>query len=210
MRLINAVLASNVTFVLFYLWLLLDIRWFVSKRWWELNLNFVSESTCTFPSNFWSTAGQDAWLSSEMGEISFTSTTILNWKVHTFGTFTLTCELNSGTKYVMRYVYSITEMKYSVSFKMTINKYCVLHQSKRTLFRQLSWNRHKNKFRNIDIYGEIMSLALQQTCCVRSSWLPRPHGRAYQPPAVSRSHTDTCQESLLSVKSGDTRRALSS
>ena len=33
------------------------------------------------------------------------STTILNWNVHKFGTFTLTCELNSGTKNVMRYVY---------------------------------------------------------------------------------------------------------
>ena len=42
-----------------------------------------------------------------------------------------------------------------------------------------------------------------------SNWPPRPLVRAHLPPVESRNHTDTGQELLLSVKSGDTRRAQS-
>ncbi|KAK3100618.1 hypothetical protein FSP39_022674 [Pinctada imbricata] len=76
-----------------------------------------TESSCTFPSNFWSTSGQDAWLSSEMGSLNFTSTTIIGWKVHTFGTFTLTCELQSGTQYVMR---SNSFQRYNLPFEVFV------------------------------------------------------------------------------------------
>ncbi|XP_063417620.1 uncharacterized protein LOC134700185 isoform X2 [Mytilus trossulus] len=54
-----------------------------------------SEGACTFPS-----ALNGDWYSSNGGELTFTSNTFSNFKVASFGTFTFTCEMSSGTQYV--------------------------------------------------------------------------------------------------------------
>ncbi|VDI24872.1 Hypothetical predicted protein [Mytilus galloprovincialis] len=92
-----------------------------------------TDGTCTFPS-----ALTGDWYSSNGGELTFTSNTFSNFKVASFGSFTFSCELSSGTQYV-----SSSEDTMTVSDISTI---CELSDYSTLSYHMLLKNKNRGYF----------------------------------------------------------------
>ncbi|XP_076070559.1 uncharacterized protein LOC143042175 [Mytilus galloprovincialis] len=116
-----------------------------------------TDGTCTFPS-----ALTGDWYSSNGGELTFTSNTFSNFKVASFGSFTFSCELSSGTQYVSSsevfYVFALPFVAYICMDLTAISGYKYRYYQATTQLKDAEYARLKIYLNNTVTVSDISTI----------------------------------------------------
>ncbi|XP_052076618.1 uncharacterized protein LOC127714586 isoform X3 [Mytilus californianus] len=115
------------------------------------------DGSCTFPS-----ALTGDWYSSNGGELTFTSTSFSNFKVASFGSYTFTCEISSGSQYISSsevfYVFNLPFIAYICMDLTRISGYKYRYYQPTTQLIDAEYNRLKIYLNNTVTVSDISTI----------------------------------------------------